>query len=195
MGHTTNLENELKRLKAGNPESRQTIIEGTVERLRRMAHRMLKKFPGVGRWSDTDDVLQNALIRLHRSLVIVRPESARKFYGLAAVELRRELLDLVRSHFGPEGIGTNHDSNGGKLLDKLVADEKEPHTLLEWTEFHETVEQLPDSEREVFGLIFYDGLTQTEVGMVLGLSLTTIKRRWQAARMWLKENNDGEWFE
>jgi RNA polymerase sigma factor (sigma-70 family) len=194
MGHTTDLENELRHLEEGHLESRRTIIEATCERLRRMAHRMLKKFPGVGRWSDTDDVLQNALIRLHRSLVIVRPESARKFYGLAAVELRRELLDLVRSYFGPEGLGTNHDSNGGKLA-ALVSDEKEPHTLVEWTEFHQQIEKLPDSEREVFGLIYYDGLTQTEVGKVLGLSLTTVKRRWQSARLILKESTDGKWLE
>ena len=147
MGQTTDLENELKRLEAGNPESRKNIIEATCERLRRMAHRMLGKYPGVGRWSDTDDVLQNALIRLHRSLAIVRPESARKFYGLAAVELRRELIDLVRSYFGPEGVGTNHDTNGGKIADKQASGEKEPHTLLEWTEFHEQVEKLPESER------------------------------------------------
>jgi RNA polymerase sigma-70 factor (ECF subfamily) len=192
MGKTTELEIELKRLEAGHLESRRTIIETTCERLRRMAHRMMRRFPGIGRWSDTDDVLQNALIRLHRSLFVVRPESARKYYGLAAVELRRELLDLTRSLFGPEGIGTNHDSDGGKLA-KLVSEEQEPDTIIEWTEFHEQVERLPDSEREVFGLIFYDGLTQSQVGKVLGLSLTTVKRRWQTARMWLKDKNDGKW--
>jgi RNA polymerase sigma factor (sigma-70 family) len=194
MGTTTNLEIELKRLDEGHLESRRTIIEATCERLRRMAHRMLKRFPGIGRWSDTDDVLQNALLRLYRSLFVVRPESARKYYGLAAVELRRELLDLARSLFGPEGLGTNHDSDGGKLA-KLVSKEQEPDTIIEWTEFHEQVERLPDSEREVFGLIFYDGLTQSQTAKVLGLSLTTVKRRWQTARMWLKEKNDGKWPE
>jgi RNA polymerase sigma factor (sigma-70 family) len=194
MGTTTNLEIELRRLEEGHLESRRTIIEATCERLRRMAHRMMRRFPGIGRWSDTDDVLQNALIRLHRSLFVVRPESARKYYGLAAVELRRELLDLTRSLFGPEGIGTNHDSDGNKL-NELVSEEKEPHSLIEWTEFHEQIEQLPDSEREVFGLIFYDGLTQSQVGKVLGLSLTTVKRRWQSARLKLKGGPYGEWFD
>lgn len=194
MGKTTELENELKRLEEGHLESRRTIIEATCERLRRMAHRMLKRFPGIGRWSDTDDVLQNALIRLHRSLYVVRPESARKYYGLAAVELRRELLDLARSLFGPEGIGTNHDSDGNKLAD-LVSEEQEPDTLVEWTEFHQQIEQLPDSEREVFGLLFYDGLTQSQVAKVLGLSVTTVKRRWQTARLKLRGGPYGEWFE
>jgi RNA polymerase sigma-70 factor (ECF subfamily) len=156
---------------------------------------MLRRFPGVGRWSDTDDVLQNSLIRLYRSLVIVKPESARKFYGLAAVEIRRELLDLVRSYFGPEGIATNQDSNGGKLA-CLVSEENEPHTLVEWTEFHEQIEKLPDAEREVFGLIYYDGLSQSQAAKVLGLSLTTVKRRWQSARVILRESTYGdEWPE
>lgn len=193
MGKTTELEIELRRLEEGHLESRRTIIEATCERLRRMAHRMMRRFPGIGRWSDTDDVLQNALIRLHRSLYVVRPESARKYYGLAAVELRRELLDLTRSLFGPEGIGTNHDSDGDKLAD--LASEDEPHSLIEWTEFHEQAEQLPDSEREVFGLIFYDGLTQSQTAKVLGLSVTTVKRRWQTARLKLKGGPYGEWFD
>ena len=190
MGHTTNLRNQLQNLSKGFPDSRNTIIEHTCERLRHMARRMLRKYPGVGRWSDTDDVLQQALIRLHRSLHVVQPESPRKYYGFAAVQIRRELIDLARSFSGPHGLGTKHDSDGGLAAKAKLDDRYEPTLIVEWSNFHTSIEQLPNPEKEVFELLFYGGLTQTETAKVLGLSLSTIKRRFQSARLLLREIYD-----
>ena len=190
MGHTTDLQNELQRLSQGCPESRRTIVELCCDRLRIMARRMLKSYGHVKRWSDTDDVLQASLLRLHRALATVKPESVRKFYGLCAQQLRRELIDLARSHFGPLGIGTKHDSDGG-IASERCEDPFEPETLAAWTEFHEAVELLPDDQKEVFSLIFYDGLTQADAARVLGVSLATLKRRWVSARLLLKDQLAG----
>jgi len=151
---------------------------------------MLKSYGHVQRWSDTDDVLQNSLLRLHRALATVQPESVRKFYGLASTQIRRELIDLARSHFGPQGIGTKHDSDAGKTAEQ-VADDFEPESLEEWTAFHEAVEGLPDAEREAFSLTFYDGLNQTEAARVVGCSLATLKRRLLSARLLLQEQLRG----
>jgi RNA polymerase sigma-70 factor (ECF subfamily) len=74
-------------------------------RLERLAHAMLARFPNVRRWADTGDVLQNALVRLLRSLKEVDVPSTRDFFGLAAEQLRRELLDLARHFYGPHGYG------------------------------------------------------------------------------------------
>jgi RNA polymerase sigma-70 factor (ECF subfamily) len=59
----------------------------------------------------------------------------------------------------------------------------DPGRLSAWTEFHRQVEQLPEEEREVFSLIWYQGLTQGEAGELLGVSQKTINRRWMAARV------------
>jgi len=182
IGHTTQLQNWLSVLE--KDDVRGEIIEHTGERLRGLARKMLGGFPGVHRWEETDDVLQNALIRLHRSLAEVKPQSARQFYGLATTQIRRELLDLVRSRFGPEGIGKNHHTDGG-VAAGLATDE--PQSIEDWTAFHEEVEKLPENEQEVFGLIWYGGLHQADAAKVLGISLATIKRRWQAARLHLHE--------
>lgn len=189
MEHANDLENELTLLKTGNTEASRAIITATCERVRRMAHRMLQQYPGVARWSNADDVVQNVLIRLHRSLIVVKPESAKQFFGLVAVHMRWELIDMARHYYGPKGIGTNY---GGTIVNDPVSQETEPYTLLEWTEFHEQVERLPDDEQKVFGLIWYDGLMQSEAAAVLGVSLATIKRRWQSARLHLRKTMYGE---
>jgi RNA polymerase sigma-70 factor (ECF subfamily) len=181
----------LDLLRQGDEQARHRLVTHACERLRILTSRMLKGYPGVRRWEQTDDVLQNALLRLCRALEANTPESPRHFYNLAALQIRRELIDLAHHHLGPQGHGAKHhtdgagkaaDDRGGKL-DGQEGEEGEPHTLEAWTDFHRAVESLPDEERELFGLLWYEGVTQEEAAAVLGVSLRTVKRHWQSARL------------
>ena len=40
---------------------------------------------------------------------------------------------------------------------------------------------LPAEERDVVGLLFYHGLPQAEAAALLGVTVRTVQRRWQAA--------------
>jgi RNA polymerase sigma-70 factor (ECF subfamily) len=122
-------------------------------------------------------------MRLYLALGEAAPESVRHFYNLAAMQIRRELLDLAKHHFGPEGLGTRHDTDSGNKRQREPAVGDEPATLDEWTEFHRQVEALPDDEREVFNLLWYEELGQDEAAAVLGLSPRTLRRRWKAAKV------------
>ena len=155
---------------------------------------MIRTNHRVRRWTETDDLLQNSLIRLHRSLAEVRPESARQFYGLAMTHIRRELIDLARKHFGAEGVGANHLTDGG-IAAENKSNDAEPETIEAWAEFHEVVDDLPEPEREVVDLLWYGEMTQPEAAEVLGISLATLKRRWQSARIRLSEHLNGEAFQ
>lgn len=185
---TTQLHLWLDQWRQGHAEARTEIIERACDRLRLLTRRMLRGYPGVRRWSETDDVLQGAMIRLHRSLVEVRPESVRQFFGLAATQIRRELLDLARHHYGPEGNGANHHTDGGEAVRSRPDLHGEPDSLAAWSAFHEHVEALPDEQREVFNLLWYEGQSQPEAAAVLGVSLATLKRRWQSARLLLHQS-------
>jgi DNA-directed RNA polymerase specialized sigma24 family protein len=134
-GHTTKLQQWLDLARRGDSDARNQIVNHTCERLRLLTQRMLRGFPAVKRWSETDDVLQNAMLRLHRSLSEVRPESPRQFYGLAATQIRRELIDLARHFNGPQGIGANHHTDGRHENEGLANHAVEPADLEEWTNF------------------------------------------------------------
>jgi len=54
------------------------------------------------------------------------------------------------------------------------------------------VEALPDDEKEVFDLLWYQELTQAEAAALLNVSERTIKRRWASARLRLHEILGGE---
>ena len=185
----------LSRLRAGDPAARDDLLRGTSERFRQLCRQMLNSFPRLRRWEETGDVFSGAMMRLTRALSSVEPESPRHFYRLAALQIRRELCDLSRHHFGPQGMGANHatsreqrdstDSVAGPQVP--VEDTHDPQKVLAWTELHQQVEQLPEAEREVFDLVWYHQLPQTEVAALLDVSRRTVIRRWQSACLKLHE--------
>src|SRR5688500_16433430 len=95
--HSAHIQKWLEQLRPGDPaacrQARDELIRHACARLEELTRRMLRHYPRLRRWEQTADVLQNALLRLHRSLETVRPGSAGQFYGLAATHIRRELID------------------------------------------------------------------------------------------------------
>jgi RNA polymerase sigma-70 factor (ECF subfamily) len=191
---TTQLQRLVERLRAGDDQARADLISRAEDRLRRLARRLLAGFARLRRWEETDDVLQGALLRLHKALAAVQPESVRDFLGLAALQLRRELLTLTEHHYGPHQHGARHSSVAG--LDGIPADRSdystEPSSVAVWHEVLERAATLPAEEQEVFNLLFYKGLSQAEVAEVLGITVRTVKRRWRSARLLLHEALTGE---
>jgi len=183
---TTRLQFWLDLMQAGDGQARQELCGHACERLRKLTRRMLRGYPLVRSWEQTDDVLQNSMMRLYRALADVTPESLRHFYSLAGVQIRRELLDLAKHHARLDGQQRPR---------KDEADDSEnPCNLAEWTEFHQQVEALPEDEREVFNLLWYGEVTQAEAADILGIAVRTVIRRWQAARVRLYKvfHDDGE---
>jgi RNA polymerase sigma factor (sigma-70 family) len=183
----------LERLASGDDSARGEILEVCNERLRELAHRLLGKFSKVRRWDNTDDVAQNAAMRLYRALAETVPDSPRGLMGLLATQIQRELIDLARKHSGPMSYAQNHDTNvrndaaDGSIY--LVNETEDAGDGLEqeiplerWEEFHAAVESLPEEHREVFKLVWYLGTDRETTAKTLGLSVRTVGRRWQEAR-------------
>jgi len=190
LGTDTELQNLIDVALKGDSSAQTALLDHACDRLLRLTRKMFHGYPNLRRWEQTDDIFQNAMVRLHRALANVRVESVRHFFNLAAVQVRRELLDLAKHHFGREGAGANHhtdgipaDDDGGSLQDRA----NKPTDVSGWNEFHEHIEQLPETDQEIVNLLFYEGLTQEEAARVLGVSLRTLKRRWQDAKFRLHE--------
>ena len=113
LGHTAQLDGLLDLMRSGDQTARQRLVEHACERLRGLARKMLRRYPKVHRWEETDDVFVEAVTRLHRALATVQPESPRHFYNLAATQIRRVLIDLSRRYYGAEGLGSHHDTAAG----------------------------------------------------------------------------------
>lgn len=172
--------------------ARSALLTLAADRLLVLTRWMLRAYPDLRRWEETDDVFQEMMLRLYRSLSRVSPRSTREFYGLAAVHIRRALIDLARHHFGPHGNAVHHRSDPELIQRETMGclgstHEGEPQTLAEWTGFHEAVSQLPQQDREVFELIWYVGSTYGDAANLLGISRRTAIRRMNQARLRLEQ--------
>jgi RNA polymerase sigma-70 factor (ECF subfamily) len=185
----------LDRLRAGDSAARDELFNHACERLERLTRKMLRDYPAVRRWEQTGDVLQNASLRLCRALDKVSLSDARAFYGLAALQIRRELIDLARRYYGAQGAGAHHASQGPfdphasarPPAYEALDSSGEPTHEIAWAEFHEKVAGLPDDERELFDLLWYQGLKQEEAADLLGVHVRTVRNHWRSIRLKLYE--------
>jgi RNA polymerase sigma-70 factor (ECF subfamily) len=194
------LQQAIQQFADGDDSALNDLLVRTSERLEKLTRAMLHDFSRVRRWEDTADVVQNASVRLFRAFQTTRPNDVRGFFALATMQIRRELIDLARHYFGPEGLGANHESrsdwpdgaNSSASPVEHGSGTLDPRRLSLWTDLHEQAGQLPSDEREVFDLVYYQGLEQTEAAAVLGLSERTVRRRWQSAKESLNVALDGQ---
>lgn len=163
------------------------LFDFALASLRRRSRQMLRGFPGVKRWDETDDICQTVVLQLWQVFQEERPESMRHFYAFATKRIRWCLLSLARKYDGPHGLGTKHetwDESARPSFDQAVASPaaEGPVSLAEWTEFHRQADQLPGVIGEVFSMMWYLGLPATTVASTLGISEATVRRHWREAR-------------
>ncbi len=181
----------LERHKAGDALARQELLDISMRRLRLLARRILADIPTVRQFEETDDLLQNSVVRLWKYLSDHQPETPVDYFRLAACMIRRELIDLSRRHFGHR-VNNHHSTSSMSEVDSAGTfrqpiidgdDTLDPEKLSQWTEFHEYVEKLPEDDRSLFDLLWYQGLTMAETSELLAVPLRTLGRRWKLVRV------------
>jgi RNA polymerase sigma-70 factor (ECF subfamily) len=153
---------------------------------------MLRSFPVVSKWDQTDDVLQVALVRLCSALRAAPPASPEHFLHLATLQIRRELIDLARHYRGRRDMESlNVEDSKGNEVRNVMSPDGAPGGLDEWAAFHEAVGKLPDDERVVVELRWYQELSEEDTARLLDISERTARRRWRDARLRLSERLNG----
>jgi RNA polymerase sigma factor (sigma-70 family) len=131
----------------------------------------------------TEEVLGALVERLLKAMRETRPETVRQFFGLANQHIRWELNDLARRldeqmrpvSLPEEGAVAASESSGSGLSANA-------RRMLE------AIENLPDDEREAFGLVRIQGMSHTQAGEMLGVSAKTIQRRLNRSLMQLTQS-------
>jgi RNA polymerase sigma-70 factor, ECF subfamily len=105
------------------------------------------------------------------------------FLAVASRAMRRLLIDYARLH--------KSEKRGG-LKPKLQIEDLRLHNpcgTLEMLEFNDLLEKLELEEprmAKVLELRCFGGLTNAEIGEILGIDERTVSRDWSVARAWLK---------
>jgi RNA polymerase sigma-70 factor (ECF subfamily) len=192
---TAVLQEYLGRWRAGDQAALNELLQTVFRRLRYLAAHMLRGFPNLRPYADCDDLLQGSMLRFVRTLRIIQPRTTRDFFNLAAVHMRRELMDLARRakrRIAPSSLhaaSVEGESQGERVRTDVMDSSSCPQKVADfevWVRFHELVDNLPIEEREVVGLIFYHGWRQQQIAELFNVSVRTVRRRWETARQRLR---------
>jgi RNA polymerase sigma factor (sigma-70 family) len=131
-----------------------------------------------------DEVLGAVVERLLKALRSVRPQTVRQFFALVNQHMRWELNDLARR--------LDERPRAAELREEMVAAPSSSDSVLTpvGRRMLEVIDHLPEDEREVFGLVRIQGLTQGEAADVLGVSAKTVQRRLNRSLLLLAEELD-----
>jgi RNA polymerase sigma factor (TIGR02999 family) len=187
---TKQLEQLLERMRNGDSAARNELVGLAYERLRLLARKMFHHdFPRLGNLHETDSILHQAVLRLFRALQEVQPPSVHDFLTFSAAQIRRVLQDMARQQDRRGRKMDEWNASGPALAahQDLEDTTLDPSQLAQWSEFHQKVRELPDEEREVVDLYWYQGLTQAETARILGIHEKAVSRRWIRARLKLSE--------
>ena len=121
---------------------------------------------------------------LLKALRKVRPGTVRQFFALANQHMRWQLNDLARR--------LDERPAAVELREGLVPapDRSDSGLTPDGRRMLEAIDNLPEDEREVFGLVRLQGLTHVEAAEVLDVSVKSVQRRLNRARLLLAEELD-----
>ena len=159
------------------------LLDRAVRRLQllsaAMLHRSYPRLTLPPQNLSTDELLGGVVAGLIAAMRKVRPRTVREFFALAAQHMRWQLNDLARLLDEQsvvlaldEGGVPSPPSSGSALT-------PDARRMLE------AIDGLPEDEREAFNLIRIQGLTYPEAAEILGVSVKTVQRRLNRARLLL----------
>ena len=161
------------------------LLDRAVRRLQLLCANFLhRSYPRLTRPPlnlQSDELLDAVVGRLLKTLQEVRPETVRKFFALANQHMRWELNDLARR--------LDQQPAGVELREGLVPAPPSSSSGLspDACRMLAAIEGLPEDERETFGLVRIQGMTQAEAAQVLNISTKTVQRRLNHALVLLAE--------
>lgn len=163
--------------RAGDLTARDRLFALFYPELERAAAAMIRREPGLS--LSTGDLVHEAVARLIALKRIAWNDRAH-FMALAARMMRRALLDHVRAR---RRLKREHQK---VQLSTGLAEEPD----FELEALNAALERLAalDPERaDIVEMRYFAGMEVAGIAEVLGLSESTVKRRWNAARIWLQE--------
>ncbi|HEY3663700.1 MAG TPA: sigma-70 family RNA polymerase sigma factor [Chthoniobacterales bacterium] len=165
----------------GDPDAPARLMPFVYEELRQLARQYLQR-------ERSDHTLQatglvhEAYLRLVDQSTTTWQNRAH-FFGVAAQVMRRVLVDYARAHRAEK-------RSGG--WDKLAFDEALTPALERGVDLIALDDALKDllaidpRQSQIVELRFFGGLTNEEIGEVLDVSPSTVKREWRLAKAWLR---------
>jgi RNA polymerase sigma factor (TIGR02999 family) len=169
----------LHQVREGNPEATDRLYHAVYSELRRIASRQLQG-ERPGHTLGTTGLVHETYLKLADQTRVQWQDRAH-FYRVAAVAMRRILVDYARRHRAKR--------RGGELrrvtLDEKATATERAETLLALDEALERLSGLNPRLSQVVECRYFGGLTEEETAEALGVTTRTVQRDWAKAKGWL----------
>ena len=172
----------LRAAQAGDAAAAERLMAVVYEQLHRLARARMAQLPP-GQTLQPTALVHEAYLRLTDKSDISW-ESRQHFFFAAARAMRDILVEQARRKAGPVRGGGRHRQE----LDEACAVVEPPgDNVLAVHEALEELEKQDSSKAQIVLLRYFSGLTTEETAEILGLSASTLDRKWRYIRAWLLE--------
>ncbi len=165
----------------GDTSALEKLIPLVFEDLRQIAGRLFQ------RETDGHTLQPTALVsEVYLRLMDQRKvhwQNRKQFFGVAAMMMRRILVDHAK--------GKKAAKRGGGIpnipLDEMIAvpESQEEVDVVALDEALTRLAEIDPRQGEIVQLRFFMGLSNEKIADILEISVTTVKREWRTARLWL----------
>ncbi len=170
----------LLRWRAGDQQALERLIPLVYKELRDIAHYHLKQ-ERPGHTLQSAALVHEAYLRLIGQKAVFDAENRAHFLAVASRQMRQILVDYARSRAAAK--------RGADLRVELTAALALPHErsadLAALDDALKQLSQFDEQQSRIVEMRYFGGLSIEEVGGVLGISRSTVKREWNVAKAWL----------
>jgi RNA polymerase sigma factor (TIGR02999 family) len=169
----------------GDAAAFERLVAAVYPELRRIAGRMFRAERREITLQPTA-LVHEAFLRLVGHRRVDWKERA-QFYGVAATQMRRILVDHARARAAAKRGGSTPPASATLLeLPSRDAAGPPPVDLLALDQALDRLAALDDQQAKLIELRYFAGLTVEETAVVLGISHATVERGWSSARAFLR---------
>jgi RNA polymerase sigma-70 factor (ECF subfamily) len=179
MSSTGEVTHLLRALRNGDRAAEAELIPLVYNELRRLAAGYMRS-ERVNHTLQATGVVHEAYLKLVGQNENWQDRS--HFFGVAAHQMRRILVDYARKHNAVKRGGAERKVS---FEDAMAIAEERPADLLAIEEALDRLAREYPRQARVVELRFHGGYTEDEAAKILGFSSETLKRDWKLARAWL----------
>lgn len=180
MNAQRQITNLLVDARGGDSDALDQLLPLVYDELRRIAHRQLRSERSDHTLCTTALVHEAYLKLVDQTRVSWQDRS--HFYAVAAMAMRRILVDYARKHCAAKRGGGEQPVS---LDEQTIAVKERAETLVALDEALRRLAALNERLSRVVEYRFFGGLTQKETAEALDVTARTVRRDWVKAKGWL----------
>lgn len=175
-------ENITRLLQQGNSQALEELFPIVYGELREIAAALFRNEHRATHTLQPTALVHEAFIKLVGGSADVSWESRAHFFGIAARSMRQILVNYAQTRNAEKRAGNKTIIALDGAISYFQTQDIE---ILALNEALEKLGQIDKQQSGIVELKFFGGLTNEETAEVLKISVSTVKRDWEMARLWL----------